>query len=163
MLKFLAKWFLKTFVPHIEFIKTVDGVDSIYMRRYYVWHSNKFNIFIHEFLGSDPDQDPHSHPWTFSSYILSGRYEEQTWFYPRTKPNPKLCGYWAHQLFAGDLVHRTADHIHRVELTHGPAWTLVFTGPRIKEWFFYTKKGPVQWQEYQASSLIKTRIRRGNQ
>jgi hypothetical protein len=50
-----------------------------YLERYYVFLKDRnnfpFNIFIHKFLKSDPD-DLHDHPWEFRTFILAGGYWE---------------------------------------------------------------------------------------
>ena len=44
-----------------------------YLERYYLFLKDRgnfpFNIFIHKFLKSDPD-DMHDHPWGFTTFIL---------------------------------------------------------------------------------------------
>ncbi len=47
----------------------MDRVDNeLYLERYYVFLKDRerfpFNIFVHKFLKSDPD-DLHDHPWPF--------------------------------------------------------------------------------------------------
>ena len=50
-----------------------------YLERYYVFLKNRtqfpFNVFIHKFLKSDPD-DVHDHPWPYATLILKGGYYE---------------------------------------------------------------------------------------
>jgi len=50
-----------------------------YLERYYLFLKDRkkfpFNVFIHKFLKSDPD-DLHDHPWPFMSIILRGGYYE---------------------------------------------------------------------------------------
>ena len=56
-----------------------------YLERYYIFLRDRktfpFNIFIHRFLKSAPD-DLHDHPWAFFSIILSGGYGSR--LYPLT-------------------------------------------------------------------------------
>jgi hypothetical protein len=46
-----------------------------YLERYYVFLKDRdrfpFNIFVHKFLKSDPD-DVHDHPWPYFTIILKG-------------------------------------------------------------------------------------------
>ena len=58
----------------------MDRVDSEpYLERYYVFLKDRtwfpFNVFIHKFLKSDPD-DVHDHPWPYATLILKGGYWE---------------------------------------------------------------------------------------
>ena len=54
----------------------------------------------------------------------------------------------------GMLLFRKATHQHIVELHRDangkelPAWTLVFTCKRIREWGFWTRAGFKHWREY---------------
>ena len=47
------------------------GDDEPYLERYYIFLKNRtsfpFNIFIHKFLKSDPD-DLHDHPWPWFTF-----------------------------------------------------------------------------------------------
>ena len=46
-----------------------------YLERFYIFLKDRktfpFNVFIHRFLKSDPD-DLHDHPWNFRTIILYG-------------------------------------------------------------------------------------------
>ena len=48
-----------------------------YLERYYLFLKERkkfpFNIFLHKFLKSDPD-DVHDHPWPYATLILRGGY-----------------------------------------------------------------------------------------
>ena len=50
-----------------------------YLERYYVFLKDRdrfpFNVFLHKFLKSDPD-DVHDHPWPYATLILKGGYWE---------------------------------------------------------------------------------------
>jgi len=50
-----------------------------YLERYYVFLKDRkrfpFNVFVHKFLKSDPD-DVHDHPWPYATLILKGGYWE---------------------------------------------------------------------------------------
>lgn len=55
-----------------------DRIDKEpYLERYYIFLKNRtwfpFNIFIHKFLKSDPD-DLHDHPWGFVSIPIYPGY-----------------------------------------------------------------------------------------
>ena len=76
--------------------------DEPYLERYYMFLTNRnicpFNIFIHKFLKSDPD-DLHDHPWGFTTFIIAGGYWEyldqdtKVWRAPftcRTVRDPKF-------------------------------------------------------------------------
>jgi hypothetical protein len=52
-----------------------------YLERYYIFLKDRkwfpFNMFVHHFLKSDPD-DVHDHPWPYMTIILRGGYWEWT-------------------------------------------------------------------------------------
>jgi len=58
----------------------MDRIDNEpYLERYYIFFKERtwfpFNVFLHKFLKSDPD-DVHDHPWGYFTLILSGGYYE---------------------------------------------------------------------------------------
>jgi len=77
---------------------------------------------LHHWLESDDQRNPHSHPWWFFSFVLSGSYLDvgmkQT--IVRKKFSIK---FYPH------------SHVHKVN-TRG-CWTLLLTGPAIHNWGFY--------------------------
>jgi hypothetical protein len=93
-------------------------------------------LFLHWFHRSDADHF-HDHPWPFWSLILWGGYWEHSdagrhWYRP------------------GRLLRRSATWRHRVVLPEGRrAWTLVWTGPREREWGFHCPGGWRHWTEHQ--------------
>ena len=62
--------------------------DEPYLERYYLFLRERdrfpFNVFLHKFLKSDPD-DVHDHPWPYATLILKGGYWEWT---PRFDAHP---------------------------------------------------------------------------
>lgn len=118
-----------------------DRIDQEpYLERYYLFLKERedfpFNIFLHRFIKSDPD-DLHDHPWSFRSIILKGGYWEYT----------KQGKFWR-----GPLSYRynPPDTFHRVELDKNIpyCWTLFIPGKRVKDWGFDTEKGWVQHEQY---------------
>jgi len=105
---------------------------------------------LHNILRSDDDRALHDHPWDFWSLILWGGYRE---FLPGLLHsgngtyapigNQRWCG-------PGSLVKRSAADAHRIALVHGPAWTLVWTGPRVRRWGFYVDGAWVDQRECRA-------------
>ena len=118
-----------------------DRIDQEpYLERYYLFLKERedfpFNIFLHRFIKSDPD-DLHDHPWSFRSIILKGGYWEYT----------KQGKFWR-----GPLSYRynPAETFHRVELDKNIpyCWTLFIPGKRVKDWGFETKNGWIQHENY---------------
>ena len=111
-----------------------------YLERYYLFLKDRtnfpFNIFLHKFLNSDPD-DLHNHPWSYISIPL----------YP---------GYWEHtdkgKFWRGPLSCRyaPASTYHRIELIKDKpyCWTLFIPGKKFQDWGFMTSTGWIQNEKY---------------
>ncbi len=125
----------------------IGGKENPYMIRWFLIPRNRFlNVYLHKFCRHDEDRALHDHPWWFLSFMIWGRYEEHT------EDGIKLR-------IAPSIAFRKATHRHRVSLLPSackrflkPAWTIVITGPRIREWGFWCPKGFVHWKEFVDSS-----------
>lgn len=110
-----------------------------YLTRWHVFPRNPFfNIMIHRFSGDDKSAELHDHPWPFLSILLRGNLIEDY----RTK-----SGMIATRKLPRFIPrYYPAKHRHRLEVwDHHPGagnvWTVVFTGPKIRLWGFYSKRG----------------------
>ena len=122
-----------------------------YLERYYIFLKDRkwfpFNIFIHKFLKSDPD-DVHDHPWPYATLILKGGYWE--WI-PQFNSLGQKIGEIATWRGAGHFRICSATSFHRIELDPSiTAWTLFMPGPQKREWGFLVKNQWIQWQDYLA-------------
>ena len=81
------KWFLN-FLDRVGRKRIVMDRqnDEPYLERYYLFLKDRqrfpFNVFLHKFLKSDPD-DVHDHPWPYATLILKGGYYEWTPIFDR--------------------------------------------------------------------------------
>ncbi len=92
------------------------------MRRYYLTKKcSDPQVFLHEILGADESR--HDHPWRYRSIILKGGYDEET-------PASTM------RFYAGDVLERRADHVHRLIPHTIPTWTLFIAGPVVRAWRF---------------------------
>jgi hypothetical protein len=132
------KWFLD-FLERLERKRIImDRVnDQPYLERYYVFLKDRdwfpFNIFIHKFLKSDPD-DVHDHPWPYATLILKGGYYEWT-----PQFNTKGEKIAEERMWRGPGHFRvcSASSYHRIELDPAvECWTLFMPGPQKREWGF---------------------------
>jgi hypothetical protein len=130
-------------------------------------------VKLHQFLRSDDDRDLHDHPWSFVSLILRGGYWEHTHAPCVAAKDGRHAGYYDTTLRVyrcglrgcslpqnewprerrwygiGSLLVRPAHWTHRVELPEGKtSWSLVFTGPKRREWGFHTICGWIPWTRY---------------
>lgn len=95
--------------------------DGSYMERFYVTTIGKVRVYLHRFVGSDPD-GLHSHPFPYSfSIILVGWYFED-------RPMQRRIRRFFNFIGPNDL--------HRVVLPNNgkDVWTLFFHTPRSQPW-----------------------------
>jgi len=120
-----------------------------YLERYYVFLRDRqqfpFNIFIHKFLKSDPDE-VHDHPWSYFTLILRGGYYE--WI-PEFDSSGKKVGETRHWRGPGHFRRCSADSFHRIELDPAvTAWTLFIPGSQKREWGFWVDDTWVPHNQY---------------
>ena len=127
-----------------------DRVDNEpYLERYYLFLKDRawfpFNVFLHKFLKSDPD-DVHDHPWPYATLILKGGYYEWTpVFNSKQEKIGEICTWRG----PGHFRVSSARSYHRVELDPGvECWTLFMPGPKQRDWGFLVKNQWIQWEQY---------------
>jgi hypothetical protein len=138
------KWFLN-FLERVGRKRIVmDRInDQPYLERYYLFLKDRkrfpFNVFLHKFLKSDPD-DVHDHPWPYTTLILKGGYYEWTPIFDgRGKKIAETC-VWRKP---GHFRTCGANSYHRIELDPNvECWTLFMPGPQRREWGFLVNN---QW------------------
>ena len=109
-----------------------------YLRRWWILPRNDYtNLYLHEILASDDDRALHDHPWASTSFIIDGSYIEHL-------PNGE-----SHIRVAGDVIHRKAEQLHRLEIPEGgKAISLFITGPKERKWGFDCPNGWVHWKDF---------------
>jgi hypothetical protein len=112
-----------------------------YLERYYIFLKDRkwfpFNVFVHKFLKSDPD-DLHDHPWPYMTIILKGGY----WEYTRANVVPTWKG-------AGQIRFGHSTDYHRIELEPDvECWTLFVPGPKMRDWGFLVGNSWIQNEQY---------------
>ncbi len=120
-----------------------------YLERYYLFLKDRekfpFNIFLHKFLKSDPD-DVHDHPWPYATLILKGGYYEWT---PTFDNNGKIMHETCHWRGPGHFRMCKANTFHRIELKSDvECWTLFMPGKQQRNWGFIIKDQWVPHQTY---------------
>lgn len=113
-----------------------------YLERYYLFLKDRkmfpFNIFLHHFLKSDPD-DVHDHPWNYITVVVKGGYWE--WL-PQFNSDGLRMGEMAVWRGAGHIRRCKAESYHRIELDPGvDCWTIFIPGVQRREWGFLTRNG----------------------
>jgi hypothetical protein len=120
-----------------------------YLERYYLFLKDRqrfpFNVFLHKFLKSDPD-DVHDHPWPYATLIVKGGYYEWT---PVFDADGKKIAETCRWHGVGSFRRARASQYHRVELDPDiDCWTLFVPGIHQREWGFLTKRGWVHFEKY---------------
>ncbi len=111
-------------------IKSKKG--ELHFQRYRLFWTPWFALYVHRILKSDEDLHPHSHPWNFLSFILSGSYREKVWDF-RDKEMPGMdCTFTAY-----DTIVRRTWQYHKIEIIK-PVTSLVFVwGKNPFAWGYY--------------------------
>lgn len=120
-----------------------------YLERYYVFLKDRklfpFNVFLHKFLKSDPD-DVHDHPWPYATLILRGGYYE--WI-PTFDEYGNMIGESKHWRKPGHFRVCKSNSFHRIELDPNvECWTMFMPGPQRREWGFLVNNKWIRNDEY---------------
>jgi hypothetical protein len=117
-----------------------------YMQRWHAIPRNKFfNCYLHLYWHDD-DRILHSHPWWSMSICVSGSLRE--YYTPSSVCANKPLLHTLRFVDRGDIVWRSADMFHRLEVGSPRTITIFFTGPKIKTWYFACKHGLMHWRDY---------------
>ena len=144
------KWFLNLLEKSGRRRIVMDRINNEpYLERYYLFLKDRkrfpFNVFLHKFLKSDPD-DVHDHPWPYATVILKGGYWE--WI-PQFNSKGQKITEIAKWRGPGHFRTCGANSYHRIELDPSvECWTLFMPGPQTREWGFLTREGWVQHEQY---------------
>ena len=127
-----------------------------YLERYYLFLKDRkrfpFNVFLHKFLKSDPD-DLHDHPWPYATLILKGGYYE--WI-PQVNSKKEKIGELLGWRVGGHFRVCGVSIYHRIELDPSvTCWTLFMPGPQQRDWGFLRKGQWVQHEQYLAERAAK--------
>lgn len=147
LLEFFARWIiaraLRTPYTHLF---NADGTP--YMGRFWLFRTGLVSARVHRIYTRDHDLHLHDHPFSFVGLVLRGGYLESrpvtaepcfSGDRERTEETFRLAGSWA---------YRRATDRHRIASVLPDTWTLIFMGPRVHWWGFFTPAGKVHWQQY---------------
>jgi hypothetical protein len=117
----------------------------VYLRRLRILQTPYFALYLHFIYQSDKDRDPHDHPFAFRSLIVRGGYTERVW---RTYAG-HVGGDGVERTWRRWSLHKTPLNVaHMIDYLWPNTVTLVFCGPKVKDWGFYTEQGFTPWQRY---------------
>lgn len=136
-----------------------DGRGNVFFWRYRVFKSKWLSVFLHEFIRGDGERCLHDHPWSFVTIILRGGYWETV-----AKPEVDCFDsesfiYWREP---GRVLYRPAEFSHRIDIeppggfNDDEPWSLVFVGPKVRDWGFYTLNGWKRWITGQPNPICAT-------
>jgi hypothetical protein len=138
----------------------IDRGGQPYLERYYLRHGDpngrfpwqRWSLFLHHFVGSDPDEEHHNHPtdWAHSVVLAGSFYESRctrTVAYPSALAGQEMTWVKNHGMAArraGQVYGIDGQVFHRIIVLPGQdAWTLFLRGPRVKSWGFLLENGTV--------------------
>ena len=153
----MTTWFLNWLERQGRRRIVMDRINNEpYLERYYLFLKDRknfpFNVFLHKFLKSDPD-DVHDHPWGYFTLILKGGYYE--WI-PVFGEDGKKIGEMAKWRGPGHFRFCSANSFHRIELDPSvTCWTLFMPGPQQRDWGFLTRQGWIQHEQYLDARAVK--------
>lgn len=105
-----------------------------YARRW-VLNFRAFSVRVHHWVASDDPRFFHDHAWAFLTVCLRGGYVDAS---PAGDD----------RLRVGSVRYRAAEHRHTVHVDPGGAWTVLVTGPVIRDWGFWTDRGWLRMRRY---------------
>jgi hypothetical protein len=152
------KWFLDTLERIGRKRVVMDRQDNEpYLERYYLFLKDRkhfpFNVFLHKFLKSDPD-DVHDHPWPYATLILKGGYYE--WI-PKFNSIGEKIGEERMWRGPGHFRVCSSTSYHRIELCEGvDCWTMFMPGPQKREWGFLVNNQWIHNDKYLTAKAKET-------
>ena len=149
-----VRWaFMSTF--DIPCVDPDSGESHLYLRRLRIIQTPWFGVYLHEMQAPDYDADLHDHPWSFFTIILKGGYTEFYKHRMRQHDDEKVIHRW--NRWSAHFMDKLAGH-RIVGLHEVPTYTLVFAGPRKREWGFWRteRNGQtwVPWHEYNEGRAV---------
>lgn len=112
-----------------------------------------FSVYLHRMDAPDPGNDLHDHPWTMLAVPLWGGYFEWRENVRDAVESVRTGGFKVleeRRPFRPRLTQPGEAH-RIVELRRKTSWSLVVTGPRRRDWGFYTPDGYIDADEYDAT------------
>ncbi len=114
---------------------------KLYRRRLFP-RNNYFNVYLHHYIDADRVNSVHDHPFYFLALTLAGAGQETLWKLNRKQEKGfhslkfiRPLKPFRFRFYSGS---RYCHYISKV--SPNGLWTLVFHGPRYKEFNFYTKE-----------------------
>lgn len=99
----------------------------------YRWTLNLwlFAVRVHQWITTEDSRNLHDHPWNFITLVVKGGYTDVS-HRADTIPHTHYD-----KLEFLSLRYRKADHRHYVMVNEGGCWTVLLTGPVIRNWGYW--------------------------
>lgn len=122
-------------ITDLFLIKHITNKQGLtHFKRWVILSTPWFAFYIHYIARKDDDDHPHSHPWNFRSWILSGGYDEMYIKNNGTRENPEFEKAKLVTTNQFSSIRRSKDDYHKISELHRPTWTFVWTGKRYPDW-----------------------------
>lgn len=118
----------------------IGNEECPYMERWLL-QLGKFSIRLHHWTASDDDRYLHDHPWWFLTFVLKGGYTDIYNDNLSALNKTDKLNRWSYR-------YRPALHRHTVQIDPGGCWTLLITGPRIRDWGFWVNGSWLRQRKY---------------
>lgn len=89
----------------------------------WVFETPAFSIRVHKWISHDDPRYKHDHAWDFITFVLKGGYVD--------------VGDKEDHLKRFSLRYRRSSHIHTVYPDDGGCWTILLTGPIVRQYGFW--------------------------
>lgn len=114
--------------------------------RYQLFKSRWLNVYLHELYAPAWHPECHDHPWSFLAILLWRGYLERTGVTDKRK-------------WPGMFLWRPATFTHNVITPYGKSWSIIFTGPKSRDWGFKPCDRPTSptkpWHQYRLETQIR--------
>jgi len=134
--------------PDVILTERNDPDAAPFLERWHLVPRNRFlNAYAHRFVDDDPGRDLHDHPWASLSILLQGDLFEHHY---GGSGNPETALIFRRWVAEGQVRFRRASFAHRLFVgVDGETPVSIFiTGPKFREWGFWTIDGWVKWIDY---------------
>lgn len=131
----------------VKEIRSKQG--ELHFKRWQIWSTRWFNIYLHFINKADEDKHLHDHPWSFWSIILKGAYIELLGEEGKHTPSRQIYRGWL------NASYRTKNIPHMIGVVVKPTYSLVITGPGGREWGYTTEDGWKNHSKYREEKRLK--------